>query len=196
VFWDRSSRTRATHHRVQTGPWRPGSTKSSGPPCQGQRSHRLRGGNRGHRVRPLAAAMWPLKAPCRCEHCSDRAVCFQGFSMAGMAASVKRNSFSVTPVVECMNAAPISGRSDIGYAVPGRIHRADPRSPSDIGAERVDGRKPRAFPPRERRPAWHPAVRRSRRRLRLAPARQGRWARRSDAERQKGGGGNRARAEG
>jgi hypothetical protein len=37
------------------------------------------------------------------------------------------------------------GRSDIGYAVPARIQRADPRSPGDIGAERVGGRKPRAF---------------------------------------------------
>ena len=32
-----------------------------------------------------------------------------------------------------------SGRTNIGYAIPGRIHHADPRPPRNIGAERVGG---------------------------------------------------------
>ncbi len=38
-----------------------------------------------------------------------------------------------------------SGRTNIGYAIPGRIHHADPRPPRNIGAERVGGRQTRAF---------------------------------------------------
>ena len=33
------------------------------------------------------------------------------------------------------------GRSNIGYAVAVRIHHSDPRTPGDIGAERVSGRQ-------------------------------------------------------
>jgi len=38
-----------------------------------------------------------------------------------------------------------SSRTNIGYAIPGRIHRADTRPPRDIGAERIGCRQTRTF---------------------------------------------------